>query len=359
MRTGTPTYKQAKALKALTIASFKSMLKSPTAILFSFLFPLVFIFAFSYLDANQTKVYHIGLSPESYKNNKWVQALQENESLQLEDVQQLDSNQIHKLFLTKQLDAIIHIVPEDATLHISLQQTILDHQASNTLYALLQQSLDGHNMTMDAHQDAIIPTLKKIDFILPGQLGFALLAASVFGTAFLFYNLRNNLVLKRFLATPVNPLSIILAECLSRVTIQTLAASTLILIGYWVWDYTLIEGYWTFIKMIIVCIFALFTFLSYGFIIASIAKSEATIPPLANMVTLPQFVLAGTFFPVEQLPTWIQYISKIMPLTYFNDAMRAIAFNGASLWDIRINILVLFIWGVISLFIALKTFKWE
>ena len=44
---------------------------------------------------------------------------------------------------------------------------------------------------------------KSIDFILPGQLGFSLLAGSVFGTAFVFFNLRQTLVLKRFFATPV------------------------------------------------------------------------------------------------------------------------------------------------------------
>ena len=37
-----------------------------------------------------------------------------------------------------------------------------------------------------------------IDFILPGMLGFSLLSAAVFGVAFVFFNLRQTLVLKRF-----------------------------------------------------------------------------------------------------------------------------------------------------------------
>ncbi|WP_371357727.1 hypothetical protein, partial [Salmonella sp. M134] len=44
---------------------------------------------------------------------------------------------------------------------------------------------------------------RTIDFILPGQLGFSLLSAGVFGVAFLFFNLRQQLVLKRFYATPI------------------------------------------------------------------------------------------------------------------------------------------------------------
>src|SRR5262249_50158565 len=45
-------------------------------------------------------------------------------------------------------------------------------------------------------------TYHMIDFILPGQLGFAILGAGVFGTAFVFFNMRQTQVLKRFFATP-------------------------------------------------------------------------------------------------------------------------------------------------------------
>ena len=61
---------------------------------------------------------------------------------------------------------------------------------------------------------------RTIDFILPGQLGFSLLSAGVFGVAFLFFNLRQQLVLKRFYATPIRRLYIILGEALSRVIFQ-------------------------------------------------------------------------------------------------------------------------------------------
>jgi hypothetical protein len=42
---------------------------------------------------------------------------------------------------------------------------------------------------------------------------------------------------------------------------------------------------------------ALLVFMGFGFIISGLAKTESSIPPLANIITLPQFLLAGTFFP--------------------------------------------------------------
>ena len=63
---------------------------------------------------------------------------------------------------------------------------------------------------------------KMIDFILPGQLGFSTLSAAVFGTAFVFYSLRQTMVLKRFFATPIKRPYIILGEALSRLVLSYL-----------------------------------------------------------------------------------------------------------------------------------------
>jgi ABC-2 type transport system permease protein len=48
-----------------------------------------------------------------------------------------------------------------------------------------------------------------------------------------------------------------------------------------------------------------------------------------------------------------------MPLTYLNDALRKTAFDGASLWDVRIDVLVLLVWGVLVYALASRVFKWE
>jgi len=99
--------------------------------------------------------------------------------------------------------------------------------------------------------------------------------------------------------------------------------------------------------------------MGFGFIVSGIAKNEGSIPPLANIITLPQFLLAGTFFSIEVFPRWLQPICKILPLTYFNDAMRKIAFEGAHLVDCWQQIGILLIWGVIVYMAAIKIFRWE
>jgi ABC-2 type transport system permease protein len=344
--------------KALLKASIIAMLKSPSSVIFSIGFPLVFIVAFSYLDASQHKTYNIGIqgtNPNTIENFKF--AIQNNKFLNYQDITSDDSAQIMYKFKHQLLDLIL--IPQNETFNqYHIATTSLEIDEVSIVDAMLEHELNSEKQNQYEHL-TLVRAFKKIDYILPGQLGFSLLASSVFGTAFLFYNLRKNLVLKRFLATPIHPFSIIFAECSARIIIQVLSTILLILIGYYFLDLTLINGIATFFQILTVCIIAAFSFLSYGFIISSIAKSESIIPPLANIVTLPQFVLADTFIPIDKFPEWIQFISNLLPLTYFNHALRSISFDGMSIYDVKTDILILIGWGVVSIFIATKVFKWR
>ena len=198
-----------------------------------------------------------------------------------------------------------------------------------------------------------------IDFILPGQLGFSLLSSGVFGVAFMFFSLRNTLVLKRFFATPISRTYIVLGEGLSRVIFQMLTAIIIIIAGRFIFGFTLVNGFETFLEMLVLSFIGLVVFMGFGFIVSGLAKNESTIPPFANLITLPQFLLGGTFFSIDFFPKWLQPISKALPLTHLNTAMRAVAFEGQSLWEVKNEIGILLLWGVIVYAVAIKVFKWE
>ena len=104
---------------------------------------------------------------------------------------------------------------------------------------------------------------------------------------------------------------------------------------------------------------ALILFMGFGFIVSGVAKTESTIPPFANLITLPQFLLSGTFFSIDNFPNWLQPFCNLLPLTHFNNAMRNIAFEGNSLMDSWTDISILLIWIVVVYALAYKIFKWE
>jgi ABC-2 type transport system permease protein len=120
-----------------------------------------------------------------------------------------------------------------------------------------------------------------------------------------------------------------------------------------------VHGAVTFIELLLLSLVGLIVFMGFGFIVSGLAKNESTIPPFANMFTLPQFLLAGTFFSIDTFPKWLQPICRILPLTHLNDAMRNIAFEGSHLIDCGKQLGILGIWGIVLYAVAIKVFRWE
>lgn len=363
-------YSNARAMRALIKASLQSILKSPSAIVFSIAFPLIFILVFGFLGSGGGHgSLKVATAPGSDTANKLYAILRNIPELKWV---QGDSNYINKQLNEGELAATISITQHtDSTLP---QYNILLHAPSSKMAAVpqLKAIINAVIQAMDpeiasraaklAHiqvQESVVREFKMIDFILPGQLGFSLLAGSVFGTAFVFFNLRQTLVLKRFFATPVRKEFIVLSEGISRMIFQLMGASIIIAVGHFAFGYTLINGVVTYAELITLSALAILVFMGFGFIVSGLAKSDATIPPFANMITLPQFLLAGTFFSIDNFPKWLQPFCKVLPLTYLNDAMRKVAFDGANLWDVRVDVLLLLLWGVVLYAIAAKVFKWE
>lgn len=363
------SYNNLTALRSLTKASLLSITKSPSAVVFSIAFPLVFIVAFGFLGGSKNFSVKVSRSKDCDTANALYQALQSNPAIKWTDLAGEAAQQ--KALKNGDITAVIDIRAQKMLFpaykvdikgaeaqsdKLAQLKIIINETAQNLNPELAQKMAEQASVTVTADH---MRSFKTIDFILPGQLGFSLLAGSVFGTAFIFFSMRQTLVLKRFFATPVRREVIVLSEGFARLVFQLLTAFIIIGVGYFAFDYHLIHGWGTVLQMLFLCMLGVMVFMGFGFSVSGLAKNEATIPPMANMITMPQFLLAGTFFPVDSFPKWLQPVSKAMPLTYLNDALRKTAFEGAGLWELRLDILVLLAWGIVIYIVAARVFKWE
>ena len=366
---------------AIAKASFRSILRSPSAVIFTLLFPLIFILVFGFIGGGGITV-DLGVAKGSDINNPIYKALQSSSVIHL--VTDESADQMKKDLAKGHLDAILDITKNTATwpvyapvtgkpqqppFTVNIQYTSASQEKGNILNSLISGILFKMNSAMAGNAPPALAELKEttvtvrayktIDFILPGQLGFSLLSTGVFGTAFVFLSLRQTLVIKRFFATPVKRYSIVVGEALARITFALIGAAFILLIGRFAFGFTLIHGFVTFINMLILSFIGVVVFMGFGFTVSGIAKNESTVPPIANLVTLPQFLLSGTFFSITVFPTWLQPICRVLPLTFLNDAMRQVAFEGASLWDVNHQLFYLLLWGIGIYAVAVKAFKWE
>ncbi len=361
-------YNQWKAMLAISKASLTSIFRSPSAVIFSFLFPIIFILVFGFLSSS-SPVIKIVFDPASSNNNDLYKSIIEKKNLKIiVATREKALDELSKGHIT----AIVKIneLPQQQLPRYSIELISSSAAADKIglLQSVVQQSIAELNKQHVPNQETYALVTKQtipgriyrtIDFILPGQLGFSLLSAGVFGVAFIFFNLRQALVLKRFFATPIKRTYIVLGEGLGRIVFQMITAVVILLFGHFAFNFTLVNGWITFIELIELSLVGLIIFMGFGFVVSGVAKSESTIPPFANIVTLPQFLLAGTFFPVENFPSWLQPLCNLLPLTHLNQAMRNVAFEGAHLYDCIPQLQVLLIWGIVVYAIAIKVFKWE
>jgi ABC-2 type transport system permease protein len=364
-------YSQARAMFAITKGSLRAIFRSPSAVIFSIAFPLIFILVFGFIGGGSRVSLNIAFDKNTDTANPVYTALKNVPGLKLV---QKTSGELKEDLEKGRITAVISIQKSglnNPVYNINLTSSdAVNPQNIQVLQSILNAVIAGINQRTYASTPTIamvnntvqkIPgrIYRTIDFILPGQLGFSLLSSGVFGVAFLFFNLRQHLVLKRFYATPIKRSYIVLGEALSRVIFQMMTAVIIIGVGHFLFKFTLVHGLQTFLEIMVLSFLALILFMGFGFIVSSVAKNESTIPPFANLVTLPQFLLAGTFFSIEAFPSWLQPICRVLPLTHFNNAMRNIAFEGASLASCWQEIMILGIWTVIVYAVAFKTFKWE
>jgi ABC-2 type transport system permease protein len=368
------SYNQLKAMLAITRASLTGIFRSPSAVIFGFAFPFIFILVFGFIgDSGGRRIYKVALADNIDSSNVLYQALGNSGSIIFK--RYANRNELNADLQKGRISGIINIqknIKGEPPYLITFKSASSSNDQWPQVKAIIENSINkvsdqvfkqrpeyalfDFDYTKDVAQ---MREYKTIDFILPGQLGFSLLASGVFGVAFMFFNLRNTLVLKRFFATPVSRTFIILGEMFSRVIFQMLTAVIIILVGYYFFEFTLVNGFRTFIEMIVLSFIGLIVFMGFGFIVSGLAKHDSTIPPFANLITLPQFLIGGTFFSVEVFPKWLQPISKAMPLTHLNNALRAVAFEGQNLWEVRTEIGLLLLWGIVIYIIAVKVFRWE
>jgi ABC-2 type transport system permease protein len=364
-------YSQLRAMLAITRASLRSIFRSPSAVVFSFVFPFIFILVFGFIgNGGGVPLYRIAVDKNCDTTNALFDSIKASNRFRI--VRFADEKELRSKLLKGKIAGVLNIQKTGAQMpaySYSLKTTTASSDQWPQVLPLLESI---NNEISDAkYQDRSfyaargkieveeVREYRTIDFILPGQLGFSLLSAGVFGVAFMFFSLRNTLVLKRFFATPISRPYIILGEGLARVIFQMLTAVVIILVGYFLFDFTLVNGWQTFLSMLVLSFLGLVVFMGFGFIVSGLAKSESTIPPLANMITLPQFLISGTFFSIDAFPKWLQPISRIMPLTHLNTAMRSVAFEGESLWGVKTEIGIIILWGIVVYVAAIKIFKWE
>jgi len=363
-------YSQWKGMMAIAKASLIAILRSPQAVFFSLFFPVVLIVIFGALSSGRGISLDVAFDSRSDTANTVYQVIKKIPVL---NVKKGDDKTIEDLLKKGRITAIIEIhkaQPDGVTsaYDVHLKTTSAGQKDVPVLQSILRDVIGSINSRVAgaapgyatiSSEEIQTRQYRAIDFYLPGMLGFSLIGAAVFGVAFVFFSLRETLVLKRMYATPIRRGYIVAGESIGRIAFQLVTAVALIGFGVLFYHFTLANGWVTFVELLVLSLLGLLVFMGFGFVISSVAKNQNVIPVYANLFMFPQYFLSGTFFSRAALPQGIQPMLKYLPLTALNDAMRKVSFEGLHLWNVWSEIVILVVWCVVIYVIAAKVFKWD
>jgi len=192
------------------------------------------------------------------------------------------------------------------------------------------------------------------DFIAPGIMAMTVMMSVMTGLPAAISQEKEVGTLDGMMVAPINRLSIIVGKTLAQ-TARGLLQGVLILILASVLFGISIQG--SILLVFGLLLLGVFSFVGLGVVLTSFAKDQETAMMVMMTLMFPMMFLSGVFFPVQQMPWYMQSISKVLPLTYAADALRKVMVLGAGIPQITTELAVLITFGLVMIAIAVPVFK--
>jgi ABC-2 type transport system permease protein len=236
---------------------------------------------------------------------------------------------------------------------------------SRTAMVILERFVAEANLTLAGVRPALrveaspvagVRQIRFFDFLLPGILALTVMNSGLNGAAWVITEYRQRLVLKRVLATPVHP-AVFLSGLVARYAATNLVQLAVIaVIAVAVFDATIVGSLWLLGGL---ALLGTLVFVGMGIAVSTVSRTPESANLLGTVLSFPMMFLAGTFWPREFMPAFLQPVIAALPLTPLVEVMRGVAARGEGLASYWPGLLYLAAWGVASAAVAAWRFRWE
>ncbi len=199
------------------------------------------------------------------------------------------------------------------------------------------------------------PDMKSTHFFVPGLIALLLMLISALLTSITITRERETGTLEQILVTPVRPFEIVAGKVLPYIVIG-FANGALVLISARLLFGVPVNG--SLLLLSLLSLVYIFVALSFGLLISTVARTQQTAMFITVMATiLPTFLLSGFIFPISGMPPVLQYLSRVIPATYFLTIIRGIMLKGVGLTELWPQAAALTGIGIFLLAVATRRFR--
>lgn len=198
-------------------------------------------------------------------------------------------------------------------------------------------------------------TGRSVQFLVPGAIGLAVIAAGLPNLGIATAYERSYGVLKRLGGAPIPRAGLIAAKLISILALEAIEVVLLLAVAVLVLGWQpqagasppLIAGS---------VVLGTVAFAGLGLLLAGTLRAEGTLA-LANALFLAFLMLGGVVVPVDELPAAVAAIARLLPAAALTDLLRAGFGTGAA--SVAGAAAILAAWAGAASILAVRTFRWE
>lgn len=269
--------------------------------------------------------------------------------------------------LTGQQGTIIIITDNSNPQYSSTIESVLKSVFEQMSTALAQQNVMGLNSSVTYNSSLAIVkpytvttegivegTTTYFDFIAPGMIAMTVMMSVMTGLPAAISQEKELGTLDGIMVAPINRLSVILGKTIAQTLRGLLQGVIILALAVGLFGVT-IHG--SLLLVFGLLLLGVFSFVGLGIVLTSLAKDQETATMMMTTLMIPMMFLGGVMFPVQQMPWFMQVISKFLPLTYAADALRKVMVLGAGIPAISTELTILIVFGAVMIAIAVPVFK--
>ena len=225
----------------------------------------------------------------------------------------------------------------------------------NQTYDISLQDAPTVLMPYEVQVRGIVPgTPNYFEFVAPGIMSMVVMMSLMTGLPHAISYEKDMGTLDGMLVAPTSRWAIILGKVLAQSTRGMIQGFIILLMAVLLFG-VVIHG--SIMLVILLILLTVFSFVGLGILITSFADKEETATMVMMTLMFPMMFLSGVFFPIQQMPSFMQTLASFLPLTYAASAMRKVMVLGAGVSAITPEVIVLAVFGIVLLTVAVPMFK--
>jgi len=213
----------------------------------------------------------------------------------------------------------------------------------------------GGSPILGMNQTTVNPQVHKyIDTLVPGFIGLCIILISMQNLMTVSATYKKSKLFRQLSLTPLTKMEWLASKAIWHVFLNALSFLIVVAVGAFVFGANISLTLW----IIPFIILGPILFASLGMLAGTLTKDPEAASAVGYVILMPMMLLSGVFYSLTAMPTYLQYVAHVLPLTYVIEGLSAVMIYSNYI-QATIDIAILTIITVIVFVAAAKLFNWR